>query len=151
MSIKNIYKILYLYKYNSLVMPENLNHIVCGEETAKLYNELVKEAEFESQKKQVEKYVKTHMNKKIDTGMIMDAVNMSEQNYANKDTMNAAIENDQLKKLEVLAKQYQLAHTQKVREYKKVGRNDLCPCGSGKKYKNCCLSLGKYENIIMKK
>ena len=20
----------------------------------------------------------------------------------------------------------------------KVGRNDLCPCGSGKKYKNCC-------------
>jgi Fe-S-cluster containining protein len=22
---------------------------------------------------------------------------------------------------------------------KKVGRNDACPCGSGKKYKNCCL------------
>lgn len=21
----------------------------------------------------------------------------------------------------------------------KVGRNDLCPCGSGKKYKKCCL------------
>ena len=21
---------------------------------------------------------------------------------------------------------------------KKVGRNDLCPCGSGKKYKKCC-------------
>ena len=20
----------------------------------------------------------------------------------------------------------------------KVGRNDMCPCGSGKKYKNCC-------------
>ena len=20
----------------------------------------------------------------------------------------------------------------------KVGRNELCPCGSGKKYKNCC-------------
>ena len=24
---------------------------------------------------------------------------------------------------------------------KEVGRNDLCPCGSGKKYKNCCLKL----------
>lgn len=24
---------------------------------------------------------------------------------------------------------------------KEVGRNDLCPCGSGKKYKNCCLRL----------
>jgi preprotein translocase subunit SecA len=25
-----------------------------------------------------------------------------------------------------------------VRETPKVGRNDPCPCGSGKKYKNCC-------------
>jgi preprotein translocase subunit SecA len=24
----------------------------------------------------------------------------------------------------------------------KVGRNDLCPCGSGKKYKKCCLLKG---------
>ena len=24
---------------------------------------------------------------------------------------------------------------------KEIGRNDLCPCGSGKKYKNCCLKL----------
>ena len=23
---------------------------------------------------------------------------------------------------------------------KKVGRNESCPCGSGKKYKKCCLS-----------
>jgi preprotein translocase subunit SecA len=22
-----------------------------------------------------------------------------------------------------------------------VGRNDPCPCGSGKKYKNCCMKL----------
>lgn len=25
-----------------------------------------------------------------------------------------------------------------VREGKKIGRNDPCPCGSGKKYKHCC-------------
>ena len=25
-----------------------------------------------------------------------------------------------------------------VRKKEKVGRNDPCPCGSGKKYKNCC-------------
>ena len=24
----------------------------------------------------------------------------------------------------------------------RVGRNDPCPCGSGKKYKNCCLRKG---------
>lgn len=26
-----------------------------------------------------------------------------------------------------------------VRETKKIGRNDPCPCGSGKKYKHCCM------------
>jgi preprotein translocase subunit SecA len=25
-----------------------------------------------------------------------------------------------------------------VRKGDKIGRNDLCPCGSGKKYKKCC-------------
>ena len=32
-----------------------------------------------------------------------------------------------------------------VRDNKKTGRNEPCPCGSGKKYKNCCLSSGKFE------
>ena len=27
----------------------------------------------------------------------------------------------------------------------KVGRNELCPCGSGKKYKNCCLGSGEKQ------
>ena len=26
-----------------------------------------------------------------------------------------------------------------------VGRNDPCPCGSGEKYKKCCMASGKYE------
>lgn len=26
-----------------------------------------------------------------------------------------------------------------------VGRNDLCPCGSGKKYKKCCLPKDQQE------
>lgn len=32
------------------------------------------------------------------------------------------------------------------REYRsiKIGRNDKCFCGSGKKYKNCCLSLSTF-------
>lgn len=28
--------------------------------------------------------------------------------------------------------------TKTVIKGKKVGRNEPCPCGSGKKYKNCC-------------
>ncbi len=30
---------------------------------------------------------------------------------------------------------------------KKVGRNDPCPCGSGKKYKQCCLLRERHEHI----
>jgi len=30
-----------------------------------------------------------------------------------------------------------------IRKGKKVGPNDLCPCGSGKKYKNCCGDVRK--------
>jgi hypothetical protein len=29
----------------------------------------------------------------------------------------------------------------------KIGRNDPCPCGSGKKYKKCCLQTGKISDL----
>ena len=32
----------------------------------------------------------------------------------------------------------EVSHTPVTNEGPKVGRNDPCPCGSGKKYKNCC-------------
>jgi preprotein translocase subunit SecA len=35
------------------------------------------------------------------------------------------------------AAQAKAAPTAARSEYKNVGRNDTCPCGSGKKYKNC--------------
>jgi hypothetical protein len=41
-----------------------------------------------------------------------------------------------------------------VASTRKVGRNDRCPCGSGKKYKSCCalkqggLSLGHWAAIL---
>ncbi len=30
------------------------------------------------------------------------------------------------------------AKTQNVNPYKDIGRNEICPCGSGKKFKHCC-------------
>lgn len=39
-------------------------------------------------------------------------------------------------KRNAIAKQYKDSKT--VRNEGKVGRNDKCPCGSGKKYKKCC-------------
>ncbi len=40
-------------------------------------------------------------------------------------------------KMTELAKKYKQSRTVR-RETPKVGRNDPCPCGSGKKYKHCC-------------
>jgi hypothetical protein len=34
---------------------------------------------------------------------------------------------------------------------KKIGRNDPCPCGSGKKYKKCCMGKDEDLNRVMKK
>ncbi len=32
----------------------------------------------------------------------------------------------------------------------KIGRNDPCPCGSGLKYKKCCLGKGNSDEVLMK-
>ena len=34
-------------------------------------------------------------------------------------------------------------HGDKLLE-EKLGRNDLCPCGSGKRFKQCCLKSGRF-------
>ena len=39
---------------------------------------------------------------------------------------------------------------QQVRDGRKIGRNDSCPCGSGKKFKHCCMNTGKYNQLIDK-
>ena len=94
------------------------------------------------------------MQKNINTGMIMDAVNLTKDAPEKNEAMQAAIDNDQIKKLEILAQQYKNAHTQKIREYKKIGRNDPCPCGSldknGKhiKFKNCCMNKKNWNSYI---
>jgi hypothetical protein len=36
-----------------------------------------------------------------------------------------------------------LVHGDKLLE-EKLGRNDLCPCGSGRRFKRCCLRSGRF-------
>lgn len=36
---------------------------------------------------------------------------------------------------------------QMVRKHAKVGRNDPCPCGSGKKFKNCCINNEQFNEL----
>lgn len=85
----------------------------------------------------------------METGLIMDGVNSTKELQEKNKIAKAAINNESQKQLEQMINQYKNSHTPKVREFKKIGRNELCPCGSGKKYKNCCLKTGKYENLIL--
>lgn len=48
---------------------------------------------------------------------------------------------DRLRELSIEYTKSRIASFQR-QNHRKVGRNDLCPCGSGKKYKKCCI---KYE------
>lgn len=61
------------------------------------------------------------------------------------DNMQAEAAAGKMKTIDYAELMRQLKTKPIVRDYKKVGRNDPCPCGSGKKYKNCCLKSGKYE------
>ena len=66
--------------------------------------------------------------------------------YANEgfdmfDEMIAAIQRDTVffaLKMEIRKEEHRPAPTLTDKKKVKIGRNDPCPCGSGKKYKNCC-------------
>lgn len=51
---------------------------------------------------------------------------------------NASNEKEYNKKISMMEKEWD-----KPAKKKKIGRNDPCPCGSGKKYKYCCLNKPK--------
>jgi uncharacterized protein YecA (UPF0149 family) len=36
------------------------------------------------------------------------------------------------------------------RKYEKIGRNDKCPCGSGKKFKHCCINTIGHDQYFSK-
>ena len=48
------------------------------------------------------------------------------------------VEREEVAKVTGTNKDESLARAPKKREDKKVYPNDPCPCGSGKKYKQCC-------------
>ena len=45
----------------------------------------------------------------------------------------------ELKEEKLAQRNFRLPAGENGRKSKKIGRNDPCPCGSGKKYKNCCM------------
>jgi uncharacterized protein len=72
---------------------------------------------------------------------IEDAIDTLSQwhSFANPEDADDELADDELADDDDLARFYSDAVKPAVNPYKDVGRNDPCPCGSGKKFKKCCL------------
>lgn len=69
--------------------------------------------------------------------------------YRDQATARAALRDQGLteKQIDARVMEMSLAPTpqQVIRKPPRVGRNDRCPCGSGKKFKRCCLFTGRTD------
>ena len=127
----------------------NLDNRVMGLD-GKVYEQITPESN-------TEKTVSNNKTQIVKTGTIMDGINNELEEITDSETTLDS--NNSLNKLDVSSldaatiKRLMDYQNRKpsVREYKKIGRNDPCPCGSGKKYKKCCLNTGKYENLVKTK
>ena len=90
-----------------------------------------------------------NMENKLQTGMIMDGVSQTEEQKQAKENLTEAVGINQEQIMQAMAN-YKAAHTPKIKEYK-IGRNDTCPCGSGLKFKKCCINKPEYNQYILKK
>lgn len=103
--------------------------------------EEVKMLEQESAVKQAENDL--HDLEKNETIDLTDATD-EQVSKQMKQFEDSVITGDQLAKLRAL---YNRKPKQMVRKHAKVGRNEPCPCGSGKKFKNCCMKSGEFEGL----
>ena len=65
-------------------------------------------------------------------------VNLNKEDAPKVNPVTFAIKREQVAKPTEFAGDGTLSTNRTVVKGKKVGRNDPCPCGSGKKYKKCC-------------
>ena len=94
-----------------------------------------------------EKYDDEVINHLKNDGDIRTAINSANKiypsealNYDDRDISDVeAHYNYLLKHTEIMAKMGKDQKSDKTKLSNKMGRNDLCPCGSGKKYKKCCM------------
>ena len=75
------------------------------------------------------------------------------QDYLNQDVLREAISDARyspyvgsgIRELDEWLGIYDFVEQPYVRKCPKIGRNDPCPCGSGKKFKKCCMGKGVYD------
>ena len=88
-----------------------------------------------------EMFDEMNANIKIDVVKFLLNARKKEGNLERKETskiITASLEDTAIKSLDGVTPNKQVSNTPVVNNGPTVGRNDSCPCGSGKKYKNCC-------------
>ena len=82
----------------------------------------------------------------LDESNVVDLTNATDEQAAEqmKQFEDSVITGDQLAQIRAL---YNRRPKQLVRKHAKIGRNELCPCGSGKKFKNCCMKTGEFDGL----
>lgn len=107
-------------------------------EEAKAAREAAAAAEAEQQRKAQEAYEARQQQQRISTGYSSTA-GAAPSAYANYSTTRDSYpgESAQREAAKNATTNREEAQKQPMKATPKVGRNDLCPCGSGKKYKNC--------------
>ena len=68
---------------------------------------------------------------------MMASINAEISNYLLNAEIRQNIEREEVKNIRTNSSE-EGTKSQPKKVAKKIGRNDPCPCGSGKKYKNCC-------------
>ena len=127
----------------------NLDNRVMGLD-GKVYEQITPESN------NTEKTVSNNKAQIVKTGTIMDGINNELEEITDSETTLDS--NNSLNKIDVSSldaatiKRLMDYQNRKpsVREYKKIGRNDKCPCGSGKKFKNCCMNKKDWNKLIKK-
>ena len=126
----------------------NLDNRVMGLD-GKVYEQITPESN-------TEKTVLTNKIQNVKTGTIMDGINNELEEITDSETTLDS--NNSLNKLDVSSldaatiKRLMDYQNRKpsVREYKKIGRNDPCPCGSNLKFKNCFMNKKDWNKLIKK-
>ena len=109
---------LVVYKIEALKLFRNLNSEISREVSSFLFRGMIPIQQEEEVRQARE--VRTQVNQEVQTNIDQQKEEEENQRRASQQANQEPVEKVQPRKVE-----------------EKIGRNDACPCGSGKKYKNC--------------
>lgn len=120
---------------------EHLKDKVSHKEVETLYRHVEKNPESESVRRAFFEMLRISE----DAGNISDYLNQDIKREAISDARYNPISDSGILEIDNWLDQIISVEHPYERKKPKIGRNDPCPCGSGKKFKKCCMGKGIYD------